>query len=361
MSVDPPGDHDLHPTLRTKLCELLGIRYPIVQTGMGWVAGPGLTAATSAGGGLGILAGSTRSHDELKAAIGAIKDATGAPFGVNLRADQPDIERNIDLLISERVRVASFAMAPKEPLIRKLQDAGLFVMPSIGAKRHAEKVAAWGVDAVLIQGGEGGGHTGQVPTSLLLPQVVDTVDIPVVAAGGYFDGRGLVSALSYGAVGIAMGTRFLLTSDSPVPDAVKAIYLTKSVFDTVVSKEVDGVPNRVLRTEFVDRLESAGPVGGTLRALSNAVKFQRMSGQPWAAMVREGLAMRKTQELSWRQVVMAANTAMLYKATMVDGNLDMGVMASGQVVGVIDDLPTAAEVIDRVMAEADKVLTRLTR
>jgi len=191
--------------------------------------------------------------------------------------------------------------------------------------------------------------------------VVDTVDIPVVAAGGYFDGRGLVSALSYGAVGIAMGTRFLLTSDSPVPDAVKAIYLTKSVFDTVVSKEVDGVPNRVLRTEFVDRLESAGPVGGTLRALSNAVKFQRMSGQPWAAMVREGLAMRKTQELSWRQVVMAANTAMLYKATMVDGNLDMGVMASGQVVGVIDDLPTAAEVIDRVMAEADKVLTRLTR
>lgn len=361
MSVDPPGDHGLHPTLRTKLCELLGIRYPIVQTGMGWVAGPGLTAATSAGGGLGILAGSTRSHDELKAAIGAIKDATGAPFGVNLRADQPDIERNIDLLISERVRVASFAMAPKEPLIRKLQDAGLFVMPSIGAKRHAEKVAAWGVDAVLIQGGEGGGHTGQVPTSLLLPQVVDTVDIPVVAAGGYFDGRGLVSALSYGAVGIAMGTRFLLTSDSPVPDAVKAIYLTKSVFDTVVSKEVDGVPNRVLRTEFVDRLESAGPVGGTLRALSNAVKFQRMSGQPWAAMVREGLAMRKTQELSWRQVVMAANTAMLYKATMVDGNLDMGVMASGQVVGVIDDLPTAAEVIDRVMAEADKVLTRLTR
>ena len=361
MSVDPPGDHDLHPTLRTKLCELLGIRYPIVQTGMGWVAGPGLTAATSAGGGLGILAGSTRSHDELKAAIGAIKDATGAPFGVNLRADQPDIERNIDLLISERVRVASFAMAPKEPLIRKLQDAGLFVMPSIGAKRHAEKVAAWGVDAVLIQGGEGGGHTGQVPTSLLLPQVVDTVDIPVLGAGGFTDGRGLVAALAWGASGIAMGTRFLLTSDSPVPDAVKAIYLTKSVFDTVVSKEVDGVPNRVLRTEFVDRLESAGPVGGTLRALSNAVKFQRMSGQPWAAMVREGLAMRKTQELSWRQVVMAANTAMLYKATMVDGNLDMGVMASGQVVGVIDDLPTAAEVIDRVMAEADKVLTRLTR
>ncbi len=99
------------------------------------------------------------------------------------------------------------------------------VIPSIGAKRHAEKVAEWGVDAVLVQGGEGGGHTGAVPTSLLLPQVVDAVDIPVIAAGGFFDGRGLVAALAYGAAGIAMGTRFLMTADAPVPDAVKDVYL----------------------------------------------------------------------------------------------------------------------------------------
>ena len=99
------------------------------------------------------------------------------------------------------------------------------VIPSVGARRHAEKVAAWGADAVIVQGGEGGGHTGPVPTTLLLPQVVDAVDIPVIAAGGFFDGRGLVAALAYGAAGIAMGTRFLLTSDSPVPDAVKQVYL----------------------------------------------------------------------------------------------------------------------------------------
>ena len=107
--------------------------------------------------------------------------------------------------------VASFALAPREHQIKQLKDAGIAVVPSIGARRHAEKVAAWGVDAVIVQGGEGGGHTGSVATTLLLPQVVDAVDIPVIAAGGFFDGRGLVAALAYGAAGIAMGTRFLLT------------------------------------------------------------------------------------------------------------------------------------------------------
>jgi NAD(P)H-dependent flavin oxidoreductase YrpB (nitropropane dioxygenase family) len=297
----------------------------------------------------------------MKSAVASIKDRTNKPFGVNLRADQPDVTKNIDLLIRENVRVASFAMAPREDLIKQLHDAGVIVIPSIGARRHAEKVAAWGVDAVLIQGGEGGGHTGQVPTTLLLPQVIDAVDIPVIAAGGFFDGRGLVAALAYGAVGIAMGTRFLLTSDSSVPDAVKRVYLSKSVTETVVSRQIDGVPHRVLQSEFVTRLESDGAVKGTWRAVGNAIRFQRMSHQPWPSIVQEGLAMKKSQELSWRQVVMAANAPMLIKAAMIDGRPDLGVMASGQVVGLIDDLPSAAEVIDRVMAEADKVLARLTK
>ena len=134
---------------------------------------------------------------------------------------------------------------------------------SIGAKRHAEKVMEWGVDAVIVQGGEGGGHTGSVPTTLLLPQVVDTVQgrIVVIGAGGFFDGRGLVAALAYGADGIAMGTRFLLTSDSRVPDNIKAYYLSRSVADTVVTRQVDGQPHRVLRTELVDELESAAREG----------------------------------------------------------------------------------------------------
>ena len=137
--------------------------------------------------------------------------------GAGHRADADDAPKRIALLIRERVKVASFALAPSEALIKQLKDAGVVVVPSVGARRHAEKVAAWGVDAVICQGGEGGGHTGSVPTTLLLPQIVDTVDIPVLAAGGFFDGRGLVAALAYGASGIAMGTRFLLTQESTVP------------------------------------------------------------------------------------------------------------------------------------------------
>jgi NAD(P)H-dependent flavin oxidoreductase YrpB (nitropropane dioxygenase family) len=298
--------------------------------------------------------------DQLVAAIAEVKARTGAPFGVNIRADAPDAVDRIDLLIKEQVKVASFAQAPREDLIRRLKDHGVVVIPSIGARRHAEKVAAWGVDAVLVQGGEGGGHTGAVPTTLLLPQVVDAVPgLPVIAAGGFFDGRGLVAALAYGAVGIAMGTRFLLTSDSTVSATVKDVYLSKSVLDTVVTTRVDGVPHRVLRTDFVDRLESSGPLRRLPRAVANAVKFQRLTGVPWRQIVREGVAMRKSQELSWSQVLMAANTPMLLKAAMVDGRPDLGVMSTGQVVGLIEDLPTCAELIERVMDEAADVLRRL--
>jgi NAD(P)H-dependent flavin oxidoreductase YrpB (nitropropane dioxygenase family) len=296
---------------------------------------------------------------ELRDAIHSVKERTDRPFGVNLRADAPDADARVDLLIAERVRVASFALAPGREQIAKLKDNGVIVVPSIGARRHAEKVAEWGVDAVIVQGGEGGGHTGPVPTTLLLPQVVDAIDIPVIAAGGFFDGRGLVAALAYGASGIAMGTRFLLTRESTVPDAVKRAYLERGVTDTIVTKQVDGVPHRVLRTELVEHLEHGGRVTSLPRALRNALAFKRLSGTTWRALMSEGLAMHKNQGLTWSQVVMAANTPMLLKAAMVDGRVDLGVMSSGQVVGVIDDLPTVADLLGRIIAEAEAVLKRL--
>ena len=336
---------------------------PIVQTGMGWVAGPRLVSATAEAGALGILASATMDFAQLRSAVDEVKARTSRPFGVNLRADSSDINDRIALLIDQGVRVASFAQAPKEALIGRLKDAGVVVVPSIGARRHAEKVIAWGVDAVLVQGGEGGGHTGSVPTSVLLPQVVDAVAgrVPVLAAGGFFDGRGLVAALAYGADGIAMGTRFLLTSDSAVPDSVKRYYLERTVADTVVTKQVDGVPHRVLATPLVAGLESGrGRVLALPRALLNAHRFRRMTGLTLGSMFREGRAMRSSMDLSWTQTVMAANTPMLLKAALVDGEVGRGVMASGQVVGVIDDLPTCAELVERIVAEAGRVLDGLT-
>ena len=352
----------MHARLHTRLCDLAGVQVPIVQTGMGWVAGARLVSATANAGALGILASATMDMTQLREAVAEVRSRTDKPFGVNLRADSADVRERIALMIDQGVKVASFAQAPKPDLIALLKDAGVVVIPSIGAKRHAEKVLDWGVDAVLVQGGEGGGHTGSVPTSLLLPQVVDVVQgrVPVIAAGGYFDGRGLVAALAYGADGIAMGTRFLLTSDSSVPQAVKDYYLTKGVLDTVVSVQVDGVPHRVLRTELVDQLESGrGKVLALPRAGINALRFKKMTGTPIGEMWREGKAMKDSMDLTWSQMVMAANTPMLLKASLVDGRTESGVMASGQVVGVIDDLPTCQQLIDRIIGEADATLANL--
>ena len=352
----------MHGTLHTALCDLAGIEVPIVQTGMGWVAGPRLVSATAVAGALGILASATMDLEQLRDAIAEVRSRTDRPFGVNLRADSSDVDARVDLLVEHGVRVASFAQAPTQRLISRLRDAGVLVVPSIGARRHAEKVLDWGVDAVLVQGGEGGGHTGSVPTSILLPQVVDAVAgrVPVIAAGGYFDGRGLVAALAYGASGIAMGTRFLLTSDSAVPTEVKDVYLATVVTGTRVTTQVDGVPHRVLATELVERLESGrGRALALPRALASAWRFRALTGMSPRAMWRDGRAMRRSSELSWTQVVMAANTPMLLKSALVDGHPESGVMASGQVVGVIDDLPTVAELIDRIVDEADECLARL--
>lgn len=347
------------PRLRTRLTELVGMRHPLVQTGMGWVAGPQLVSACADAGALGILASATMTLDQLRSAVREVASRTREPFGVNLRADAADAGERVRIIIEEGVRVASFALAPSKDLIDRLKDAGVIVIPSIGARRHAEKVAAWGADAVIVQGGEGGGHTGDVATTVLLPQVVDAVDIPVIAAGGFHDGRGLVAALAYGAAGVAMGTRFLLTSDSTVPDAVKARYLQASVKDVTVTSKVDGLPHRMLRTELVDALERSGRAAALVRALGHAAAFKKQSGMRWSRMVRDGLAMKHGKELTWSQVLLAANTPMMLKAAMVEGRADLGVMASGQVVGVIDDLPSCSALIDRIVAEAYETLARL--
>ncbi len=345
--------------LHTRACDLFGVEYPIVQTGMGWVAGARLTAATSEAGALGILASATMTLEQMKVAIREVKQRTKRPFGVNLRTDQADIVERIDALVAEKVKVASFAQAPSREMVKRLKGEGIVTMPTVGARRHAEKVAEWGVDAVIAQGHEGGGHTGSVPTSLLLPQVVSAVDIPVLGAGGFFDGRGLVAALAYGACGIAMGTRFLMTKESTVPDAVKGIYVATDVNGTVVTRSIDGHPQRVIRTGVVQGLERSGALMGLVRALLHAWRFRGLTETSIWDLLKEGMAMKKAQGLTWAQMAMAANAPMLTRASMVEGRADVGILPTGQGVGVMDELPTVAELIARVMDEADGVLGRL--
>jgi NAD(P)H-dependent flavin oxidoreductase YrpB (nitropropane dioxygenase family) len=244
-------------------------------------------------------------------------------------------------------------------MIAALKDAGVVVIPSVGAARHAEKVASWGADAVVIQGGEGGGHTGPVPTTLLLPTVLDAVDIPVIAAGGFFDGRGLAAALAYGAAGVGMGTRFLLTKDSTVPEAVKQKYLEHGLDGTIVTTKVDGMPHRMLRTDLVEELEETSTLKRLGPTVRRTLAFKQMSGMTWRRLAVDGRAMRRAGDRSWSQTLLAANPPMMLKAGLVEGRTDAGVLACGQVVGAIDDLPTCEELIDRVVAEAAASLNGL--
>jgi NAD(P)H-dependent flavin oxidoreductase YrpB (nitropropane dioxygenase family) len=349
---------EVDPRLQTRATKLFGTKYPVVQTGMGWVANSRLTAATSNAGGLGILAAAPMTFEQMVAAIDEVRSWTDNPFGVNLRTDALDIDKRVEHIIKLKVPVASFAQAPGEKIVKTLKDAGIVVMPTIGARRHAEKVAAWGVDAVIAQGQEGGGHTGFVPTTILVPQVLDAVDIPVLAAGGIFDGRGLAGALAVGASGVAMGTRFLLTKDSAVADIAKEQYLKALVTDTVVTRAIDGAPQRVIRTAVIDRLERA-KVLALPKAAANALRWRKMTGTTLRALLKEGLAMKKAQDLTWAQMAMAANAPMMTKSAIVDGHLEVGILPTGQGVGAIDDLPTCQELIDRMVAQTIVQLDRL--
>jgi NAD(P)H-dependent flavin oxidoreductase YrpB (nitropropane dioxygenase family) len=358
---DAPSHPDPAAVLRTRFTELVGCRYPIVQTGMGWVSGANLTAATSSAGGFGILAAVTMTPDQLRDAVHGVRERTDAPFGVNFRADQPDLIDRLRFVTGEGVRLVSFAGAPTKDAIALVHDAGALVVPTVGARRHAEKMLEWGVDGVIAQGGEGGGHTGTVPTSLLLPQVVDAVgaDIPVLGAGGFHSGAGLVAALAHGADGIAMGTRFLLTAESRVPDEIKGRYTAASVFDTVVTTALDGAPQRVIRTEMIDGLEKAPTALKLPAAAKRALAFRKETGTPLRDLVKEGLAMRKSQDLTWAQLAMAANAPMLIKAALVDGNPEVGVLPTGQVTGVIGEVPTVEALLAEITDDAVRTLTSL--
>lgn len=348
--------------LNTPLTEMLGCRYPIIQTAMGWVADPKLVAATGNAGGFGFLAGATIEPHLMEAAILETQALTAAPFGVNFHMYQANAGEIVELVLKHRVKAVSYSRSPGKQMIARLKGAGVVCLPTVGALKHAVKAVEMGADAVTIQGGEGGGHTGSVPTALLLAQVVDAVPVPVVAAGGFKDGRGLVAALAYGAAGIAMGTRFLMSSDSPVPPATLARYL--AVHDPaaiVVSRAIDGMPQRMIRNELLDRLEQSDGLKRLLLALQSALAYHRHSGASLAQLLGSALKLRGAGELSAAQTLMAANAPMVIQKAMVEGLPEQGVLPAGQVAASIDSLPSCAELIEQIVQQAEQRLAELCR
>jgi len=326
---------------------------------MGWVATPELTAAASNAGAFGFLAAATLPPERVGEAIEQTKRLTSHPFGVNFLMDAPGAERITDALIEHRVWAAGYNRAPRADLIRRLKEAGVRCVPTCGAPRHAEKAEQLGADAVIVQGGEGGGHTGNIPTYLLVSQCADRVRIPVVAAGGFRDGRGLVAALALGAAGIAMGTRFLLTRESPVPEATARRYLEAEVNDVIVTRQIDGLPQRVIVNELVRKLEETGPGGRLLLAARSALGFRRASGASLRELLRSALALRRSERLTRAQTLMAANAPMLARRAMNEGDPVRGYLPAGSVAGVLEDRPSCAELVRRILQEAEETLKAL--
>jgi NAD(P)H-dependent flavin oxidoreductase YrpB (nitropropane dioxygenase family) len=327
---------------------------------MGWVATPELVAAVANAGGFGFLAGATIRPEHIDAAIEKVKALTPRPFGVNFLMDAPGADVIADALVRHRVRAAGYNRSPDAKLIRKLKDAGVLCVPTCGAPRHVQKAEQLGADAVVVQGGEGGGHTGTIPSSLLISACADAVRIPVIAAGGFKDGRGLVAALALGAAGIAMGTRFLLTAESPVPAQTAERYFAAGLGDVIVTSEIDGLPQRVVVNELVRALEAKSGLAKLLFALRNALAFRRTTGATLPALLKSALALKANEELTRSQLLMAANAPMLAKAAMNDGDPVGGYLPSGTVAGVITDRPTCAELIARILREAEETLARLS-
>jgi NAD(P)H-dependent flavin oxidoreductase YrpB (nitropropane dioxygenase family) len=337
----------------------LGIRYPIIQTGMGWVATPRLVAAVSNAGAIGFLAAATIPPPEVEAAILEVKALTDKPFGVNFLMDAPGADVITESIIRQGVKAAGYNRAPNADLIGTLKRAGVVCVPTCGAVKHVQKAEQLGADIVVVQGGEGGGHTGPVPTSILLPAAAAAVRIPVVGAGGFKDGKGLVAALAFGAEGVAMGTRFVLTQESPVPKPSTDRFLAAEVADIVVTRHIDGLPQRVVMNELVQRLESASAPARLLLALRNGLAFRKTSHASIADLIRSALKMRRNQRLTNAQTIMAANAPMLAKKGMSEGDPINGYLPGGSIAGVIDDIPSCEELIQRIMSEAETTISAL--
>jgi len=308
--------------MRTGITELLGIKYPIIQGAMAWVSLPPLVAAVSNGGGLGILGASFMRPDELRENIRQIKELTQKPFGVNFMPENPELEQLLDVIIEEKVPVASYGKGNPRRIIERTKPHDILNMPTMGAVKHAVKAEEAGADAIIVQGTEGGGHTGFVATLILIPMVAEMTKIPIVAAGGFGDGRGLVAALALGAEGISMGSRFIATQECPIPVKAKEWIVRSSEEDTVVTDNLTGVRCRVLKNKFAESL----------------------------------LEMKERKVSKWDMMQHARGR---FRKAFYEGDLDEGSLACGQVAGIINDIPTCKELIERIAKQAEDMIDQV--
>jgi enoyl-[acyl-carrier protein] reductase II len=310
---------------KTELTEKLGIEYPIIQAGMGGVATAELVAAVSNAGGLGVIGAAMMTPAILREEVRKVKDLTDKPFGVDLLLAQrwPGLDEMIQVMFEEEVPVFASGLGNPAPYAEEMHRHGMTVMAVIGAVRHAHRVVEGGTDIVIAQGTEGGGHTGRIATMALVPQVVDAVaPIPIVAAGGVADGRGLVAALALGACGVWVGTRFVATREANSHDNYKHKIVEATEEGTQVTKCFTGKDCRVIKNRYQEQWEDRE---GEIKPF------------PYQMMVDSE---KMDAAIRW-------------------GKTDLGLMPAGQISGAIQEVKSAGDVVSDIMEEAEEVLSRL--
>ena len=244
--------------MRTRVTEMVGIKYPIVLSGMSWISTPKMVAAVSNAGGLGILATGPLSSTQTREAIREIRKLTDKPFGANASLMFQGAVENAKVLLQEQVPVINFALGKGDWIVKEAHKYGGKVFATVVNVRHAKRAQDYGSDAIIATGQEAAAHGEDVTSMVLIPHLADNLQIPVIAAGGFADGRGLAAALALGAEGIAMGTRMMTTKESPLHDSFKKLSLEKDVYDTLFSTRLDGILCRVMKTDAAERAVKNG-------------------------------------------------------------------------------------------------------
>ena len=308
--------------LRTVLCDLLGIKYPIIQGGMAWIATAELAAAVSNAGGLGIIGAGSMPPELLRVEIRKLKQLTDKPYGVNLVMWEIFFLEQLDVICEEGVQIITTGVGDPRPMMERLEGYPAKIIPVVPTARHARRMEEAGVTAVVASGADGGGHVGEVGTLVTVPLVVDAVCLPVIAAGGIADGRGLVAALALGACGIQMGTRFIATRESPAHENYKRLIMSASEEDTVVTGKYTGSTMRVIQNKFTEE---------------------------W--LTKEVMQMDKNElrRMGVGRIRLAA----------VEGDVADGSVPAGQVIGMIKEEKAVRELITGIIEEALEIIAKL--
>ena len=340
-------------TIRTPLTDLLGCRYPIIQSPMTQISDVGLAVAASEAGAFGVFVSSIAPVGRVKEYLDRIGQRTSQPYGVYLSGFQPNLSEVLDAVCASRSRAAIYGRGFDRPSIARLKQAGLMCMATVGAVKHAAKAVDLGADVIVAQGGEGGGHTGPLATSVLLPQVLDAVRVPVVASGGFFDGRGLAAALTYGASGVAMGTRFLMTSDAPLSEKARQLYqATTDISGVVVSSAIDGLPQRVIANRLVKDLEGKSGLRRMIDAAAALLRWKAEQGVSNRRFAETAVRILRGDPGSAVTTVQAAMLPELLRRGLLEGDVEGGLFPSGQAVCAIAKTPSCADLIKQIVAEA---------